>query len=70
MVRVRVAGVVGPDEESLARIERVATLIDERTGLEVDVTAGSSPAPQEVVLAAGKFGRPELRLSEGWAKKG
>src|SRR5262249_15170659 len=40
------------------------------TGLDVDVTMGSSPAPQSIVLPAGKFGRPELTLSEGWSRKG
>lgn len=70
VIRVRVEGVTGPDDESLARIERVATLISQDTGLTVDVTAGSSPEPQTVVLPAGKFGRPELVVEEGWAKKG
>lgn len=70
VIRVRVAGVTGADEVSIGRIERVATLLGERTGLTVDITAGSSPAPQEVVLAPGRFGRPELVLKEGWAKKG
>jgi ABC-type lipoprotein release transport system permease subunit len=70
VIRVRVAGVTGADDLSLARIERVATLISERTGLTVDITAGSSPAPQTVELPAGRFGRPQLVLEEGWAKKG
>ncbi len=70
VIRVRVGGVTGVDDLSIARIERVATLISERTGLTVDVAAGSSPAPQQIQLPAGKFGRPELVLEEGWAKKG
>lgn len=70
VIRVRVAGVTGADDLSLARIERVATLISERTGLTVDVTAGSSPVLQTVELPAGRFGRPQLVLEEGWAKKG
>jgi putative ABC transport system permease protein len=69
-VRVRVAGVTGPDDLSLERIRRVATLIAARTGLEVDITAGSSPQPQTVALPAGRFGQPALLLSEGWVKKG
>lgn len=70
VIRVRVGGVSGPDEISLNRIELVAKLITERTGLTVDVTAGSSPQPQTIQLPAGEFGRPELLVEEGWAKKG
>jgi putative ABC transport system permease protein len=69
-IRVRVAGVSGPDPLSLARIEAVALAIHEQTGLAVDVTAGSSPAPTLVHLAAGDFGQPPLLVREGWAKKG
>lgn len=70
VIRVRVAGVTGPDKASLARIKQVATLIRQRTGLTVDVTAGSSPSPQLIELPAGHFGRPALLLREGWVKKG
>lgn len=70
VIRVRVAGVTGPDKASLARIKQAATLIRQRTGLTVDVTAGSSPAPQRIELPAGHFGRPALLLREGWVKKG
>lgn len=69
-IRVRVAGVTGPDELSQARVRAVATQIYEQTGLEVDITAGSSPKPILVRLPKGKFGRPELLLREGWSKKG
>jgi putative ABC transport system permease protein len=69
-IRVRVAGVSGPDKVSLARIDAVAAAIHQRTGLTVDITAGSSPAPQTVSLPAGKFGRPALNVSEGWVAKG
>jgi putative ABC transport system permease protein len=70
VIRVRVAGVAGPDRLSRERIRRVAQDIHDRTGLAVDVTAGSSPHPLLVELPAGKFGRPELLLQEGWVKKG
>lgn len=70
VIRVRVAGVTGADEASLARIRTVADRIRERTGLDVDITAGSSPTRQTIRLPAGKFGRPELLLEEGWTKKG
>jgi hypothetical protein len=70
VIRVRVAGVKGADKESLERIRRVAQEIRQQTGLAVDVTAGSSPTPVTVELPKGKYGRPELTLSEGWVRKG
>jgi len=70
VIRVRVRGVTGPDSLSLTRIRTVAQLIQERTGLAVDITAGSSPTPMLVQLPAGKFGQPPLLVSEGWVKKG
>ncbi len=69
-IRIRVRGVTGPDELSQARVRAVAQQIHEKTGLQVDITAGSSPKPLLVDLPAGKFGRPELLLREGWSKKG
>ncbi|NMC46892.1 MAG: M28 family peptidase [Chloroflexi bacterium] len=42
-IRVRVAGMEGYSEENLHKVERVASEISERTGLHVDVIAGSSP---------------------------
>jgi len=69
-IRVRVQGVTGPDALSLERIKVVAQKIHDETGLDVDITAGSSPHPLLVELPAGKFGRPELLLREGWSKKG
>jgi putative ABC transport system permease protein len=69
-IRVRVAGVTGPDGPSRARIESVALRIHAQTGLDVDVTAGSSPHPLTIRLPPGKFGRPALALSEGWIQKG
>jgi ABC-type lipoprotein release transport system permease subunit len=69
-IRIRVAGVTGADRRSIARIDSVALRIHELTGLQVDITAGSSPHPLTVRLPKGKFGRPALTLSEGWSKKG
>jgi putative ABC transport system permease protein len=69
-IRVRVAGVTGPDPLSRKRIETVARQIHDRTGLTVDVTAGSSPHPLEVELPAGRFGAPALTVEEGWVLKG
>jgi putative ABC transport system permease protein len=69
-IRVRVAGVTGFDATSRERVRTVAEAIASATGLDVDITMGSSPAPQTVNLPAGQFGRPELRLTEEWTKKG
>lgn len=70
VIRVRVAGVTGPNKSSLTRIEQVATLIHQRTGLKVDITAGSSPTPVTVQLPAGSHGRPPLSVTERWVSKG
>jgi ABC-type lipoprotein release transport system permease subunit len=70
VIRVRVAGVTGPDALSRERIKAVAQQIAQRTGLDVDIVAGSSPSPVTIDVPAGKFGQPPLTLSENWAKKG
>ncbi|HET9874423.1 MAG TPA: ABC transporter permease, partial [Mycobacterium sp.] len=70
IIRVKVAGVHGADPLSVARIEQVAGEIHQATGLAVDITAGSSPQPETIALPAGRYGRPRLTLTEGWAKKG
>ncbi|HJQ74825.1 MAG TPA: FtsX-like permease family protein, partial [Gaiellaceae bacterium] len=70
VIRVRVAGVKGLDRLSQERIKTVAQLIHDRTGLAVDITAGSSPTPITIELPRGKFGRPALALTEEWVKKG
>ncbi len=69
-IRVRVAGVTGIDPVSRERVNTTAAAIEAATGLDVDVTIGSSPSPQTIALPAGQFGRPGLRLSENWVKKG
>src|SRR6202046_1900067 len=70
VIRVRVAGVTGPNNVSLERIKEVAQQIEVRTHLDVDIVAGSSPAPTTVDLPAGKYGQPALTLTEDWVKKG
>ncbi|WP_066941084.1 FtsX-like permease family protein [Microtetraspora fusca] len=70
VVRVRVAGVTGPDAVSRERISQVARDIVAATGLDVDITIGSSPSPMTVDLPAGSYGRPALTLEEGWVNKG
>lgn len=70
VIRIRVAGGHGLNAQSRARVNAVAAAITNDTGLDVDVTIGSSPAPQPVALPAGRFGRPPLALREGWSRKG
>lgn len=70
VIRVRVAGVNGPDALSQARVRAVAMEIHDGTGLQVDITAGSSPQRMLIALPAGRFGRPPLLLAEEWSKKG
>jgi ABC-type antimicrobial peptide transport system permease subunit len=69
-IQVRVSGVVGIDPLSRERVRVTAQRIETETGLEVDITAGSSPSPRTIVLPAGHFGRPALDLSEPWVKIG
>src|SRR5215469_14134402 len=70
VIRVRVAGVTGPDPVSLERVREVAKQIAVRTHLNVDIVTGSSPVPTSILLPAGKFGQPTLSLTENWVKKG
>ncbi|MGP4103735.1 FtsX-like permease family protein [Nonomuraea sp. KM90] len=70
VIRVRVAGVTGPDPVSRERISEVARSIVAATGLDVDITMGSSPSPVTVALPKGAYGRPALALQEGWVNKG
>ncbi|MEU1602706.1 ABC transporter permease [Micromonospora matsumotoense] len=69
-VRVRVAGVRGADPMSRERVRVVAEEIAKIPGLQVDITAGSSPQPQSVSLPGGRYGRPATILSEMWPRKG
>jgi ABC-type lipoprotein release transport system permease subunit len=69
-IRIRVAGVNGLDALSRAKVNLVAQDIVERTGLQVDITSGSSPSTRVTALPAGKFGRPALQIEEGWIRKG
>ena len=69
-IRVRVAGVTGPNPVSLERIREVAQQIELRTHLDVDIVAGSSPSRTAIDLPPGKLGQPALTLAEGWVRKG
>jgi putative ABC transport system permease protein len=68
-IRVRVGGVQGTVKQELAEIAGVAAAIRKATGLQVDITAGSSPTAETVALPAGKYGRPALLLHEDWVKE-
>lgn len=70
VVRLRVAGVTGADAVSRERIRLVAEQIRKTTGLDVDIMAGSSPHPTDVVLPATAHGAPRLTVSEKWVDKG
>jgi ABC-type antimicrobial peptide transport system permease subunit len=70
VIRIRVAGVTGADPLSRERIKGVAAAIHRKTGLAVDITAGSSPHPMLIDLPKGKFGQPPLTVREGWVEKG
>ncbi|MDQ6945027.1 MAG: ABC transporter permease [Actinomycetota bacterium] len=69
-IRIRVAGTAAPGKVAEARLARVAAAIHDRTALQVDIVKGSSPRSVAVALAAGKFGRPALKVSEAWSVKG
>jgi putative ABC transport system permease protein len=70
VIRVKLTGQLGLDAGSQARLRLVAQEIYQRTGLQVDITEGSSPAPVTVTDPAGKYGRPQLQLTEMWSRKG
>lgn len=69
-IRVKLSGQLGLDAASQARLRLVAQEIYQRTGLQVDITEGSSPAAVTVIDPAGKYGRPQLQLAEMWSRKG
>jgi putative ABC transport system permease protein len=70
VIRVKVVGTEANTPVSRARLARVAYLIHLNTGLDVDVVKGSSTLPVTIDLPAGRFGRPALRATEEWSKKG
>ncbi|WP_431961205.1 FtsX-like permease family protein [Actinacidiphila sp. bgisy160] len=64
-IRIRAAGVTGVDPASQARVNSVAGQIRAAyPGLQVDITVGSSPAPQTLMLPSG------VNVSENWTAKG
>jgi hypothetical protein len=69
VVRVRVGGLHGSVRQQLAQIAQVAAAIRQATGLDVDITAGSSPTTETIALPAGSYGRPALTVNESWVRK-
>jgi putative ABC transport system permease protein len=64
-IRIKVAGVSGVDAVSRARVNAVAAEIRHADPkVQVDITVGSSPAPQTIALPGG------LKVHENWTAKG
>ncbi len=70
VIRVKVDGVSGSDAVSRERVRLVATAIQQATGLDIDITIGSSPTPTLVNLPPTAHGAPALVVSENWVEKG
>lgn len=68
-IRVRVAGVTGMDEHSLAQVQLAAQRIFDATGLDVDVMVASALAEQPVTLTQIE-NRPDLHVIEHWTQIG
>jgi len=69
-IRVRVAGVNQFTPEAQSRIEQVAAEIIQRTGLDVDVTVGSSPRRIMVYVPGDGRVAPVGFVEEGWVQMG
>lgn len=69
-VRVRAAGITGLDSVAREKIRQVAEQIRSETGLDVDITIGSSLQNRQIDLPATQSGTPPLQLNERWTKKG
>lgn len=63
-IRVRVSGVGEYSPENVRKVERVASEILERTGLHVDIVAGSSPQPVLIFVPGKGF------IEEQWTSLG
>jgi len=71
-IRVRVAGVVTPNQESWKHIQQVAQEIRQQTGLQVVVTLGSSPQPTLVYVPGvhvGDLGAGQNIAPIGWVEE-
>jgi putative ABC transport system permease protein len=71
-IRVRVAGVVTPNQESWKHIQQVAQEIHQQTSLQVVVTLGSSPQPTLVYvpgIRTGESGAAQDIAPLGWVEE-
>jgi hypothetical protein len=66
-IRVRVAGLTGFDADARTRVERVASGIAD-LGLDVDIVAGSSPAPVELYVPGYRSGAG-IMADLGWVSQ-
>lgn len=72
VIRVRVTGVNAPNDASWQRVEHVAQLIEQHTGLRALITLGSSPAPTLVYvpgLTPGQDGSTRTIAPLGWVEE-
>lgn len=67
-IQVRISGLGGASDKSFSRLRQLAVAIEEKTGLTVEITAGSSPKKITIDLPKGRFGRPALEISQGWVQ--
>lgn len=71
-IRVRVAGVITPNQQSWKHIQQVAQEIHQQTGLQVVVTLGSSPQPTLVYVPGihvGELGATQTIAPIGWVEE-
>ncbi|HZU70000.1 MAG TPA: FtsX-like permease family protein [Ktedonobacteraceae bacterium] len=71
-IRVRVSGINTANPDSWKRIQQVAQLIEQRTGLHVLVTLGSTPKPVLVYIPGvrqGQFGATQTIAPVGWIEE-
>ena len=68
-VRIRVAGVESAGEVSQRKIEKVAREIEELTGLQVDITLGSSPQPMLVDVQGSEKVEALGKVEELWVRQ-
>jgi putative ABC transport system permease protein len=70
-IMIRVKGVTGIDALSRARVNAVATELHRMfPRLDLDVTVGSSPEPETIMLPAGVVTASAVRVTEDWAHIG
>lgn len=72
VIRVRVSAVNAPNDASWKRVQQVAQLIEQQTGLRALVTLGSSPAPTLVYapgLRPGQDGSTRTIAPVGWVEE-